>query len=133
MFEMNVACGQPSSAAIICPVWFESSSIACLPMITSCGFSLSMIAFRSFATASGCTSAVPVSTRMPRSAPIAIAVRSVSCDCGTPIDTTTISVTTPASFMRTACSTAISQNGFIVILMFAVSTPLPSDFTRTLT
>src|SRR3990172_9530727 len=49
------------------------------------------------------------------------------------METTTISVTVPASFMRTACSTAISQNGFIAILMFAVSTPLPSALTRTLT
>src|SRR4029434_1184720 len=70
---------------------------------------------------------------MPRSAPMAIAVRKVSWHCGTPIDTATISVTTPASFMRTACSTAISQNGFIAIFTFAVSTPVPSDLTRTFT
>ena len=44
----------------------------------------------------------------------------------------TISVTLPASFIRTACSTAISQNGFIAILTFAVSTPVPSALTRTL-
>src|SRR5436190_1793387 len=50
----------------------------------------------------------------------------------TPIDTTTISVTLPASFMRMACSTAISQNGFIAILTFAVSTALPSVLTLTL-
>src|SRR5678815_5788329 len=60
------------------------------------------------------------------------AVRRVSCDCGTPIDTTRISLTVPASFMRTACSTAISQNGFIAIFTLAVSTPVPSALTRTL-
>src|SRR6185503_14910681 len=48
-------------------------------------------------------------------------------------DTTTISVAAPASFRRTASSTAISSNGFIDILTFAVSTPLPSALTRTLT
>ena len=46
---------------------------------------------------------------------------------------TTISVATPASFRRTASSTAISSKGFIDILTLAVSTPLPSALTRTLT
>ena len=41
-----------------------------------------------------------------------------------------LGVTTPFSFMRTASSTAISQNGFIAILMLARSTPEPSAFTR---
>jgi hypothetical protein len=48
-------------------------------------------------------------TRMPRSAPMASAVRMVSCACAGPIDTTTISVPTPFSFRRTASSTAISS------------------------
>src|SRR5262249_42006545 len=39
----------------------------------------------------------------------------------------------PASFSRTASSTAISQKGFIDILTFWVSTPVPSLFTRTFT
>jgi hypothetical protein len=40
-----------------------------------------------------------------------------------------------AGFLQTqiASSTAISSNGFMLILTFARSTPLPSAFTRTLT
>ena len=44
-----------------------------------------------------------------------------------------ISVATPFSLRRTASSTEISSNGFIDILTFCVSTPLPSGFTRTFT
>ncbi len=101
-------------------------------MITSLGCSLSTTAFRSLATASGCRSA-SVSTRIARSAPSASAVRSVSWLAAMPQETATISVATPFSFMRTASSTAISSNGFIDILTFAVSTPEPSALTRTLT
>ena len=43
------------------------------------------------------------------------------------------SSTMPASRRRNASSTAISSNGFIDILTLAVSTPLPSGLTRTLT
>src|SRR3954464_12251361 len=132
IFEAKVACGQPRSAANICPVWFESSSIACLPRITSCGVSFCTIALSSFATASGCSSSA-LSTRMARSAPMASAVRSVSWQACAPHDTTTISVAPPASLSRIAASTAISSKGFIDILTFAVSTPLPSALTRTLT
>jgi hypothetical protein len=64
---------------------------------------------------------------------MAIAVRSISWHCVTPHDTAITSVATPASRNRTASSTAISSNGFIDILTFAMSTPVPSDFTRTLT
>ena len=64
---------------------------------------------------------------------MASAVRSVSWQACTPQDTATISVATPASFRRTASSTAISSKGFIDILTLAVSTPVPSDLTRTLT
>ena len=70
---------------------------------------------------------------MPRSAPIASAVRIVSCACGGPIETATISVALPASFNRTASSTAISSKGFIDILTLAVSTPVLSALTRILT
>ncbi len=72
-------------------------------------------------------------TRMPRSAPIASAVRIVSAACCGPIDTATISVAAPFSFSRIASSTAISSKGFIDILTFANSTPEPSALTRTLT
>ena len=124
-------CGRPSSAASICPTWFESSSIACLPQITRPGASSSATAFRIFATASGSTSA-PSSTctSTARSAPIASAVRSVSCAFAGPTDTATISEAAPFSFRRMASSTAISSNGFMLIFTFARSTPLPSDFTR---
>jgi hypothetical protein len=46
-----------------------------------------------------------------------------------PIDTTTTSSTLPASFRRSASSTAISSNGFIDIFTLASSTPEPSPFT----
>src|SRR5581483_4750582 len=115
-----------------CPVWLQSSSIACLPRMTSPGDSFRAIARSSFATASGSISA-PVSTRMARSAPSASAVRSVSWLAAVPHDTATISVAAPASFSRIASSTAISSKGFIDILTFAVSTPLPSARTRTFT
>ena len=70
---------------------------------------------------------------MPRSAPIASAVRIVSCACCGPIETATISVALPASLSRTASSTPISSNGFIDILTLASSTPEPSALTRILT
>ena len=54
------------------------------------GCSLSAIAFSSLATASGCNS-TSVSTRMPRSAPMASAVRIVSAHCGSRCETATIS------------------------------------------
>ena len=64
---------------------------------------------------------------------MASAVRSVSWQAATPQDTATTSVAAPPSLRRIASSTAISSNGFIDILTFAVSTPVPSDLTRTLT
>ena len=48
-------CAQPSSAASIWPVWLASSSIACLPRITSPGFSASTTPFSTLATPSGST------------------------------------------------------------------------------
>ena len=56
------------------------------------GLLRSTIAFRILATASGSTVASAVSTRMPRSAPMASAVRMVSCAFAGPTETTTISV-----------------------------------------
>ena len=70
---------------------------------------------------------------MPRSAPMAMAVRSVSWHLDTPHETVTISVAAPFSLSRTASSTAISSKGFMLILTLAMSTPLPSLLTRTLT
>jgi len=64
---------------------------------------------------------------------MASAVRSVSVHCCTPMETTTTSVAMPFSFRRIASSTAISSKGFMLILMLASSTPVLSDFTRTLT
>lgn len=100
--------------------------------MTSCGLSFSTTAFRSFATASG-SQVTSVLTRIARSAPMASAVRSVSCACCGPIDTATISVTVPFSLSRIASSTAISSKGFIDIFTLASSTPEPSAFTRILT
>ena len=51
----------------------------------------------------------------------------------TPQLTAMTSVTTPFSFRRTASSTAISSNGFMLIFTLAMSTPVWSDFTRTFT
>src|SRR5258705_4181193 len=128
----KVPCPQSRSAASIWPVWLQSSSIACLPRMTSCGCSLSTTALRSLATGSGWSSA-SVSIRIARSAPAAIAVRSVSWHWAPPQLTTTTSLAAPFSLSRTASSTAISSNGFMLILAFPNSTPLPSSFTRTLT
>ena len=64
---------------------------------------------------------------------MAIAVRRVSWHWVTPQDTAITSVATPFSFRRTASSTAISSKGFMLILTLAMSTPLPSLLTRTLT
>ena len=93
-FEANVPWPQPVSAASICPVWLQSSSIACLPMMTSPGCSAATTPLRILATASGSTIA-SVLTRMPRSAPMASAVRIVSLACAGPIETTTTSVALP--------------------------------------
>jgi hypothetical protein len=60
-------------------------------------------------------------------------VRIVSAACAGPIETTTTSVALPASFSRSASSTAISSKGFIDILTLASSTPEPSAFTRIFT
>ena len=64
---------------------------------------------------------------------MAIAVRSVSWHWVTPHDTAMTSVAAPFSRSRTASSTAISSNGFMLIFTLAMSTPEPSLFTRTLT
>ena len=64
---------------------------------------------------------------------MAMAVRKVSWQAVTPHDTAITSVATPFSFKRTASSTAISSKGFMLIFTLAMSTPVLSDFTRTLT
>ena len=113
-----------------------SLSIACLPAITSPAPSASITAFRIFATASGSMSfwtSSAATTRIARSAPMASAVLSVSCDCFTPIETAMTSSAMPFSLSRIASSTAISSKGFMLILTLARSTPLPSALTRTLT
>src|SRR5436190_3974835 len=132
ILEANVACGQPSSAASIWPVWFESSSIACLPRMIIPGCSSSATPFQILATASGSTSS-SVCTSTARSAPMARAVRRLSWALAGPIETTTISVAAPFSRRRIASSTAISSNGFIDILTLARSTPEPSILTLGLT
>mmetsp|Transcript_22479 Transcript_22479/g.53943 ORF Transcript_22479/g.53943 Transcript_22479/m.53943 type:complete len:236 (-) Transcript_22479:101-808(-) len=130
--EAKAAWGRPMRAASICPVWFESSSIACFPRKKRSGFSRSATALSSFATPNERTSP-SILTWIARSAPMASAVLSVSCDVCGPTDTATISVTTPFSLRRTASSTAISQKGFMLIFTPAVSTPEWSGFTRILT
>src|ERR1700676_3971906 len=97
------------------------------------GCSASAIALRIFATAKGSTAAPSVFTRMPRSAPMASAVRMVAAACCGPIEAQTISVALPASLSRIASSTAISSNGFIDILTLPSSTPEPSALTRIFT
>jgi len=64
---------------------------------------------------------------------MAMAVRSVSWHWATPQETAITSVAAPFSFKRTASSTAISSKGFMDIFTLAMSTPLPSLFTRTFT
>mmetsp|Transcript_11990 Transcript_11990/g.27779 ORF Transcript_11990/g.27779 Transcript_11990/m.27779 type:complete len:275 (+) Transcript_11990:272-1096(+) len=130
--DANVPCGQPSSAESICPVWFASSSIACLPSKTMEGSSFATTALKSFAMCSGTVSA-SVTIWIARSAPIARAVRSCSCAAVGPTVMATTSVATFFSFRRTASSIAISSNGFILILTFATSTALLSGLTRILT
>ena len=103
--------------------------MACFPRMTNSAPSFSMIACNNFATASGWVSA-SVSINTARSAPMANAVRSMSWHCLPPTLTAMISSAWPASLMRVASSTAISQNGFMDIFTLAVSTPLPSCFTR---
>ena len=70
--------------------------MACLPRITRPGSSRFTIAANSLAIASGWAS-TSVSTRMPRSTPIAIAVRKVSWHCFGPTDTAMVSLAPPAS------------------------------------
>src|SRR6476661_781764 len=96
------------------------------------GCSAAAMALRILATASGST--VPSAlTRMPRSAPMASAVRIVSPACAGPTETAMISVALPASLRRSASSTAISSKGFIDILTLPSSTPVPSALTRIFT
>mmetsp|Transcript_5539 Transcript_5539/g.12002 ORF Transcript_5539/g.12002 Transcript_5539/m.12002 type:complete len:204 (-) Transcript_5539:142-753(-) len=130
--EAKAPCGQFIKAPSICPVWLQSSSMACLPRMTREGSSLTQIAFINLATWIGRVVS-SVTTWIARSAPIASAVRNCSWAAVGPTVTAMISVATFFSFSRTASSTAISSNGFIDILTFAVSTPDLSGLTRILT
>mmetsp|Transcript_1344 Transcript_1344/g.3582 ORF Transcript_1344/g.3582 Transcript_1344/m.3582 type:complete len:247 (+) Transcript_1344:992-1732(+) len=129
--DANVPWGHPSSPASIWPVWLLSPSMLCLPISTRSGSCRATMARSSLARARGSRSA-SVCTCSPRSAPIAMAVLSVSWHCLGPMDTATTSVASFFSFSLTASSTAISQNGFIDIFTDAVSTPDPSGLTRIL-
>ncbi len=101
--------------------------------MTRDGPSLATMALSSLATVSGSMPASSVFTHMPRSAPMASAVRMVSSVFTGPMETATTSVALPASLSRSASSTAISSNGFIDILILVSSTPEPSALTRILT
>src|SRR5882672_11355328 len=112
----NVACGQPSLAASIWPTWLASPSTACLPMITTSGFSAATIALSTLTTISASISASLAATWIARSAPIARQVRiSLAASLG-PSDTTTISppgsrvLSAPFSTSRSAVSIAYSSN-----------------------
>ena len=122
IFETNVACGQRNKPASICPTWFESSSTACLPIITTCGASFSISTRRMRATAYG-SSARESSMRMARSTPIASAARICSSTVGAPIVMPTISAASPRSRIRNASSMAISSNGLITDLGVEAAAP----------
>ena len=128
-FDANVACGHPSTAARICPTWLLSSSTDCFPISTRSAFSSAATFASTFATASESRS-VPASTSTARSAPIASAVRTCCSPSFGPTVTTT---TSPVSFsrIRSASSTAISQNGFTTIFMLSRTIPLPSPLIFT--
>mmetsp|Transcript_75073 Transcript_75073/g.104295 ORF Transcript_75073/g.104295 Transcript_75073/m.104295 type:complete len:223 (-) Transcript_75073:122-790(-) len=132
--EAKVATGQASRPASSWPVWLQSSSIACLPSSTTSACCAVATCCSALATSSGCRASSPpsaVSTCTARSAPIASAVRSVSWHFLGPTDTTTTSEATLRSLRRMPSSTAISSNGFMLIL--AASTPSRSARTRTFT
>ncbi|AEM42400.1 hypothetical protein KVU_2561 [Ketogulonicigenium vulgare WSH-001] len=133
--EAKVPCPQPSSAANIWPVAFISSSIACLPAMTSLAPSERTTLFNSLATANGSGASLPSGscTKMARSAPMPMALRKTSSDALVPTETATTSTAKPASFRRNASSTAISSKGLIDIFRLASSTPVPSGRTRTFT
>ena len=123
-------------AAVICAVWFESSSMACLPSSTRSASCFLASSARILLTWSGCRvsiSAAGTSTWTPLSAPMASAVLSVSCACAGPHVTTTTSLASFFSLSLTASSTAISSKGFMECLTPSVTTPLLSGLTRILT
>ena len=114
--------GQPSSAASIWPVWLQSSSIACLPMMTSCGCSL--LDDRLQRLGDGQWLQLGVGLHQDGAVGPHGQRRAQGFLAGLDAQATTIiSVAVPASFRRTASSTAISSKGFIDILTLAVSTP----------
>src|SRR6056297_1543753 len=130
--EAKVAWGRCHRAASIWPVWLQSSSIACLPRKTIFGSSFSTSFSSARAAASGWISS-SVTTCSARSAPMARPVRSCCWQSLPPIEQTMTSSALPASLIRRASSSAISSNGLIDIFTPSVSTPEPSDLTRTRT
>ena len=130
-----MACGQPSSAASIWPVWLQSSSIACLPRMTKLGLlrvddglqelgnrqRLDRLAVRRL------DEDAAVGAHRQRGADGLLRLRRADGDDDD------LRAPLPFSFRRTASSTAISSKGFIDILTLARSTPDPSDLTRILT
>ncbi len=92
---------QPSSADSIWPVWFASSSIACLPSnhgLRLFGFN---DALRNLGDGQRLDNIVDLEPEVARSAPMARAVRKVSCACAGPIDATTTSSTSAGLSLRT--------------------------------
>src|ERR1700730_17000119 len=127
--EAKVACGHPSISASIWPTWLESSSIACLPMITRPGFSSPTI-FAITRAIVRLSSAWSARTRIARSAPIANPVRNCSCQVCRPIEINTTSPPPCFSLIRSASSRAISSNGLITHLTLSVAIPEPSGRIR---
>ena len=127
-FDANVACGRCHSVASIWPVWLQSSSIACLPRITSCGCSFSTSFSSARAAVSGWIG-LSVTTWIARFAPIARPLRRCGCASAGAIVATTTSVAMPFSRRRSASSSAISSNGFGDSFTPSVTTPDPSGLT----
>jgi hypothetical protein len=127
-----VAWAQPSSAASIWPVWFESSSIACLPTMTRPGCSASTTPFRILATASGSTAVVgldqdgAVGAHGERGAQRVLSLGGTDRD-----DDHFLGLAGFLQAKRLFHRDLVE--GFIDILTLASSTPVPSGLTRIFT
>ena len=125
-------CGQPSSAASIWPVWLQSSSMACLPRMTSCGLLLLDDRLQDLGDGErldgpvGLDQDAAVGAHGERGADGLL--RLLRADR----DGDDLGRLAP-SFSRIASSTAISSKGFMDILTLASSTPEPSGLTRIFT
>src|SRR6185369_17863776 len=132
MLARNVACGQPSSPARICPTWFESPSTACFPSTTRSGFSRSTTALTTRATAQASSAASSPPMRIARSAPIASTPRNCCPTSFGPMLSATTSPDRapplPASVSRSAVSTAYSSNVLSCQLAAARSILPPPNF-----